>query len=76
MCWTKIITQKIIWQGLLVAFLVVGLGVPSAFSIDVELTLEQAKQIMASARGTMEKASSEEDRITLSLLPCFGDDHS
>ena len=65
MCWTKIITQKIIWQGLLVVFLVVGLGVPSAFSIDVELTLEQAKQIMASARGTMEKASSEEEILAV-----------
>ena len=49
MCRTKIITQKIIWQGLLIVFLVVTSSVPSAFAIDVELTLEQAKQIMATA---------------------------
>ena len=64
---TEIITQKIIWQGLLIVFLVVTSGVPSAFAIDVELTLEQAKKIMASARGNMEKASSEEEILAVIL---------
>ena len=64
---TEIVTQKIIWQGLLIVFLVVTSSVPSAFAIDVELTLEQAKKIMASARGTMEKASSEEEILAVIL---------
>ena len=65
MCRTKIVTQKIIWQGLLMIFLVVGLCVPSVFAIDVELTLEQAKQIIASARGPIEKTSSNEEMFTI-----------
>ena len=65
MCRTEIITRKIIWQGILVVFLVVGLCVSSASAIDVELTSEQAKQIMATARGVMGKASSNEEMFTI-----------
>ena len=65
MCRTEIITRKIIWQGILVVFWVVGLCVSSASAIDVELTSEQAKQIMAMARGVMGKASSNEEMFTI-----------
>ena len=65
MCRIEMITQKVICQGLLVVFLVAGLYVQSAFAIDVELTLEQAKQIMATARGLMEKASSNEEMFAI-----------
>ena len=65
MCRTEILTRKIIWQGILVVFWVVGLCVSSASAIDVELTSEQAKQIMATARGVMGKASSNEEMFTI-----------
>ena len=47
------------------AFWVVGPCVSSVSAIDVELTSEQAKQIMATARGVMGKASSNEEMFTI-----------
>ena len=45
--------------GLMLLF-VLGIGSP-AFANDVELTSEQATQIMASARGPMEQAASNDE---------------
>ncbi len=41
-----------------------GMGSP-AFALDVKLTLEQARQIMTSAREPMERASSNDEMFTL-----------
>ena len=46
--------------GLMLLFALGAMGSP-ALAIDVELTLEQAKQIMASARGPMEQAASNDE---------------
>ncbi len=46
--------------GLMLLFLLGGMGSP-AFAIDVKLTLEQARQIMDSAREPMEQAASNDE---------------
>ena len=50
--------------GLMLLFVLGGMGSP-AFAIDVALTLEQAQQIMASARGPMEQAASNDEMFGL-----------
>ncbi len=60
-------------QRLGALFLVSGLLVSPAFAIDVDLTLEQAKHILASAREPMEKASSNEEMFKIIKL---ADKHS
>lgn len=59
------ISQFTFWQSLGVIFWVTGFFVPSALAIDVDLTVEQAKHIMASARGPMEQASSNEEMFAI-----------
>ncbi len=59
------ISQLTLWQGFGAIFLFVGFFVPPALAIDVDLTIDQAKAIMASARGPMEKASSNEEMFTI-----------
>lgn len=46
--------------GLMLLFALAGMGSP-ALAIDVDLTFEQAQQIMASARGPMEQAASNDE---------------
>jgi len=58
-------SQLTLWQGLGAIFLVVGVFLSPALAIDVDLTVDQAKAIMASARGPMEKASSNEDMFKI-----------
>lgn len=50
--------------GLMLLFLLGGMGSP-AFALDVKLTLEQARQIMTSAREPMERASSNDEMFHL-----------
>ena len=50
--------------GLMLLFALGAMGSP-ALAIDVELTLEQAKQIMASARGPMEQAASNDEMFAI-----------
>ena len=46
--------------GLMLLFVLGAMGSP-ALAIDVELTFEEAQQIMASARGPMEQAASNDE---------------
>jgi len=55
----------IIWQGLGAMYLLSGVLLTPAWGIDVDLTLDEAKNIMASAREPMEKASSNEDMFKI-----------
>ncbi len=57
-----------IWQGLGAIFLVSGFLVFPAFAIDVDLTLEQGKHLMALAREPMEKASSNDEMFKIIKL--------
>ncbi len=50
--------------GLMLLLLLGGMGSP-AFALDVKLTLEQARQIMTSAREPMERASSNDEMFNL-----------
>ena len=50
--------------GLMLLFALGAMGSP-ALAIDVELTLEQAKQVMASARGPMEQAASNDEMFAI-----------
>jgi len=61
-------SQSTIWQGFGAIFLVSGFLVSPAFAIDVDLTLEQGKQLMALAREPMEKASSNDDMFKIIKL--------
>jgi hypothetical protein len=61
-------SQSTIWQGLGAIFLVSGFLVSPAFAIDVDLTLEQGKHLMALAREPMEKASSNDDMFKIIKL--------
>lgn len=50
--------------GLMLVFALGAMGSP-ALAIDVELTFEQAQQIMASARGPMEQAASNDEMFAI-----------
>ena len=65
MCPLDNTSPSTLWPGLGAILLVVGFCVPPALAIDVDLTMDQAKAIMASARGPMEKASSNEDMFKI-----------
>ena len=54
-----------ILPGLFAFFLISGFLVSPTMAIDVDLTMEQAKQIMASAREPMEKAASNDEMFKI-----------
>lgn len=58
-------SQSTFWPVLVVIFLATGFFVPSALAIDVDLTDEQAKRIMSSARGPMEQAAGNEEMFSI-----------
>lgn len=62
--WNEI-SQTTFWQGLVASLVFSGLLVPPVLAIDVDLTIDQAKQIMAEAREPMEKASSNDEMFKI-----------
>lgn len=57
-----------LWQGLGAIFLACGIMVSPSWAIDVDLTPEQANQILTTAREPMEKASSNEEMFQIIQL--------
>jgi hypothetical protein len=58
----------ILWQGFGAMLLVGGFLVSPVFAIDVDLSPEQAKQILTAARSPMEQASSNEEMFKIIQL--------